>query len=77
NISMRHQTRSDSGISNRIFYVNYALDAHVQPNLPNTPEPTGQDAQDSNQDPLALLLVLSLLGILMIAPRLMGSSEEE
>ena len=77
NISMRHQTRSDSGISNRIFYVNYALDAHVQPNLPNTPAPTGQDAQDSNQDPLALLLVLSLLGILMIAPRLMGSSEEE
>ena len=77
NISMRHQIRSDSGISNRIFYVNYALDAHVQPNLPNTPAQTEQGAHDGNHGPLALLLVLSLLGILMITPRLMGSSEEE
>ncbi len=77
NISMRHQIRSDSGISNRVFYVNYALDTHVQPNLPNTPAQTEQGAQDGNHDSLALLLVLSLLGILMITPRLMGSSEEE
>ena len=77
NISMRHQIRSDSGISNRTFYINYALDAHVQPNLPNALTPTGQGAQDGNQDPLALLLVLSLLGILMITPRLIGSSEGE
>ena len=77
NISMRHQIRSDSGISNRAFYVNYTLDVHVQPNLPNVLTPTGQDAQNDNQGPLALLLALSLLGILMIAPRLMGSSEEE
>ena len=77
NISMRHQIRSDSGISNRAFYVNYALDAHVQPNIPNTLSPTGQDAQNENHDSLALLLLLSLLGILMIAPRLLGSSEEE
>jgi len=77
NISMRHQIRSDSGTSNRAFYVNYSLDVHVQPNLSLTPSPTGQDAQDDNQDSLALLLVLSLLGILIITPRLMGSSEEE
>jgi hypothetical protein len=77
NISMRHQIRSDSGTSNRAFYVNYTLDVHVQPNLPPTPSPTGQDAQNGNQDPLALLLVLSLLGILVIAPRLMGAGEEE
>jgi hypothetical protein len=77
NISMRHQIRSDSEISNRTFYVNYALDAHVQPNIPNTLSPTGQDAHNENHDPLALLLLLSLLGILMIAPRLLGSSEEE
>ena len=77
NISMRHQIRSDSGISNRAFYVNYTLDVHVQPNLPNVLPPTGQDAQNGNQDPLALLLVLSLLGILVIAPRLMGAGEEE
>ena len=77
NISMRHQIRSDSGISNRDFYVNYTLDIHVQPNLLPTPSPTGQDAPDDNQDSLALLLVLSLLGILIIAPRLMGLSEEE
>ena len=77
NISMRHQIRSDSGISNRDFYVNYTLDIHVQPNLSPTPSPTGQDAQDDDQDSLALLLVLSLLGILVIAPRLMGAGEEE
>ena len=77
NISMRHQIRSDSGITNRDFYANFALDVHVQPNPLTTPSPTGQDTLDGNQDPLALLLVLSLLGILMIAPRLMGSSEEE
>ena len=77
NISMRHQIRSDSGISNRAFYVNYTLDVHVQPNLPNVLTPTGQDAQNDNQGPLALLLVLSLLGILVIAPRLMGAGEGE
>ncbi len=77
NFSMRHQIRSDSGTSNRAFYVNYTLDVHVQPNLPPTPSPTGQDAQDDDQDSLALLLVLSLLGILVIAPRLMGAGEEE
>ena len=77
NISMRHQIRSDSGISNRAFYVNYTLDVHVQPNLLNTPALTEQDAQNDNQGPLALLLVLSLLGILVIAPRLMGAGEEE
>ena len=77
NISMRHQIRSDSGISNRTFYVNFALDVHVQPNPLTTPSQTGQDAQDVNQGPLPLLLVLSLLGILMIAPRLMGFSGEE
>jgi hypothetical protein len=75
NISMRHQVRSDSGLSNRAFYVNYALDVHVQPNL-TTAAPTGQDAQDGNQNLLGLLLVFSLLGILIIAPRLMSSSEE-
>ena len=77
NISMRHQIRSDSGISNRTFYVNYALDIHVQPDPPSTPAPIEQSAQDGNQGLLALLLVLSLLGILVIAPRLMGSSEGE
>jgi hypothetical protein len=77
NISMRHQIMSDSGISNRAFYVNFALDVHVQPNPPNTSSPTGQGAQDANQGPLALLLLLSLLGILIIAPRLTDSSEEE
>ncbi len=77
NISMRHQIRSDSGTSNRAFYVNFVLDVHVQQNLPTTPAPTGQDPQNDNQDPLAFLLILSLLGILIITPRLMGSSEEE
>ncbi len=77
NISMSHQIRSDSGITNRVFYVNYALDVHVPPIPLTTPSPTGQGAPDDNQDSLALLLVLSLLGILIIAPRLMGLSEEE
>ena len=77
NISMRHQIRSDSDISNRAFYVNFALDIHFQPDLPNAPAPTEQGAQGGNQGPLGLLLALSLIGILMIAPRMVASSEEE
>ena len=77
NISMMHQISSNSGISSRAFYVNYALDVHSPP----TEElPTGSDEEHESGDgngPLVLLLLASLIGISIILPRLMDSTEEK
>ena len=77
NISMMHQISSNSGISSRSFYVNYALDVHSPP----TEElPTGSDEEHESGDgngPLVLLLLASLIGISIILPRLMDSTKEK
>jgi len=77
NISMMHQIKIDSEESNHPFYINFGPDTHS----PNNGSLTFNDYQahssQSEDDIIALSLVLSLFGILILSQRLLKSDEEE
>jgi len=76
NISMMHQIDANGELIERPFYVNFALDVHT---TPSDGLPTGGEQEYCCQSngPVVLLLLASLIGIAIILPKLMGSTEEE
>jgi len=74
NISMMHQIRIDNDTSQMPFYANFGTDEHV----PLRPSITNNDENDStDQDTLVLLLVISILGIFITAPKLLQPEERD
>ena len=74
NISMLHQIEHNQSMVEFAFTVSFSVDQHmVMDNLPIGPE--GEESGDN--DLLALVLVTSLAGIVILLPRLMGSTDDE
>jgi len=70
NVSMRHQTQTNSTISDEYFSVVFSEDAHVQ-NTPVIQPPNMQENSEYNQnDMLVVVLFISIMGILAILPSL-------
>ena len=76
NISMMHQIDANGELIERLFYVNFALDVHT---TPSDGLPTGDERRlcCADNGPVVLLLLASLIGIAIILPKLMGSTEDE
>lgn len=76
NISMMHQVDANGELIELPFYINFALDVHT---TPSDDLPTGGEQQYCCQGngPVVLLLLASLIGIAIILPKLVGSTEEE
>ena len=75
NISMRHQIRNQSGTSGVGFYASFGSDVHVesQPVLTTPKQESGGDGDAG----LVLLLLSSLVGIIVIVPKLVRPKEGE
>ena len=70
NVSMRHQTQTNSTISDEYFSVVLSEDAHFQ-NTPVIQPPNMQEYPENNQnDLLVVVLFISIIGILAILPSL-------
>ena len=77
NLSMRHQTMSNSTISEDYLTVVLGEDVHVQI-VPEVNQPVQmQDISENGQnDLLVVLLFLSLMGIMAILPSLISSKDK-
>lgn len=74
NISMLHQIDHNQSLTESAFTVSFSADQHTVPdNLPAGSE----EGQSEGNDLLALVLMTSLAGIVILLPRLMGSTEDE
>jgi hypothetical protein len=71
NISMRHQTNSNSNITENYLTVVLSEDVHVQiiPEV-NQPEQLQEPLENRQNDMLVVVLFLSLMGIMAILPSL-------
>ncbi len=70
NVSMRHQTQTNSTITDEYFSVVLSEDVHVQ-NTPVIQPPNMQEYSENNQnDLLVVVLFISIMGILAILPSL-------
>ena len=73
-ISMLHQIDHNQSLTESAFTVNFSEDQHtVLDNLPAESE----EEQLGNNDLLVLILMASLVGIVVILPRLMDSTKDE
>ncbi len=74
NISMLHQIDHNQSLTESAFTVNFSEDQHtVTDDLP-----TGSEEEQSEGNELPVLILLaSLVGIVVILPRLMDSTEDE
>ncbi len=74
NISMLHQIDHNQSLTESVFTVSFSDDQHtVTDDLPTGSEE--EQSQDNNL--LVLVLLASLVGIVVILPRLMDSTEDE
>ena len=74
NISMLHQIDHNQSLTESAFTVNFSEDQHtVTDDLPTGSE----EEQSEGNDLLVLVLLASLVGIVVILPRLMDSTEDE
>ena len=76
NVSMLHQIRIEGAISYTRLYANFGLDEHTLPSPDNTPENLA-DNGISEGSPLVQLLVLSIIGIIITAPKLFQPEERD
>ncbi len=77
NISMRHQISHNSEFTNHSFYVNFGPDIHSPVLNPPSATNTQADTSSDLESILALLLVISLLGVLITSQKISQLSEEE
>jgi len=77
NISMMHQIRFDNEISQIPFYSNFGLDEHAPLQTENAPLGSSAEKEGSNEDALVLLLVFSVIGIIITAPKLLQPEERD
>ena len=77
NVSMRHQTMSNSTISENYLTVTLKEDIHVQiiPEV-NQPDQMQELFENSQNDKLVVLLFLSLMGIMAILPSLTSPRDQ-
>ena len=74
NISMLHQIDHNQTLTESAFTVSFSADQHTVPdNLPAGFE----EGQSGGNDLLVLVLMVSLVGIVVILPRLVDSTEDE
>jgi len=74
NVSMLHQIRIGDEISDTKLYANFGSDEHAPSPSNNNPE-NSVDNNSSEGDALVLLLVLSIIGIIITAPKLFQPGE--
>ena len=75
NVSILHQTRTNSTISDEYFSVVLGEDVHIQI-IPEIEPPTVMEPSENNQnDMLVVILFISVMGILAILPSLTHSKE--
>ena len=67
-ISLRHQIRIDSNITEHDFFVVFGQDVHQETEPQITPSQIESDSSDDKNDLLAVILFCSLMGILTILP---------
>jgi len=77
NISMMHQIRFDNEISQIPFYSNFGLDEHVPLLTENASLGSSAEKEGSIEDVLVLLLVISVIGIIITAPKLLQPEERD
>ena len=75
NISMMHQIRIGDETSQEPFYANFGPDEHVPLVTENTPQGGFEENDGGNDGALVLLLVLSIIGIIITAPKLLHSEQ--
>ena len=74
NISMLHQIDHNQSLTESAFIVSFSADQHTVPdNLPTGSE----EGKSGDNDLLVLVLMVSLVGIVVILPRLVDSTEDE
>ena len=74
NILMLHQIDHNQSLTESTFTVSFSADQHTVPdNLPTGSE----EGQSGDNDLLILVLMVSLVGIVVLLPRLMDSTEDE
>ena len=75
NVSILHQTQTNSTISDEYFSVVLGEDVHIQ-NIPEIQPPIMMEPSENNQnDMLVVILFISVMGILAILPSLTHSKE--
>ena len=75
NVSILHQTQTNSTISDEYFSVVLGEDVHIQI-IPEIEPPTMMEPFENNQnDILVVILFISVMGILAILPSLTNSKE--
>ena len=75
NVSILHQTQTNSTISDEYFSVVLGGDVHIQ-NIPEIQPPIMMEPSENNQnDMLVVILFISVMGILAILPSLTHSKE--
>jgi len=75
NVSILHQTQTNSTISDEYFSVVLGEDVHIQI-IPEIEPPTVMEPFENNQnDMLVVILFISVMGILAILPSLTNSKE--
>ena len=75
NVSILHQTQTNSTISDEYFSVVLGEDVHIQI-IPEIEPPTMMEPFENNQnDMLVVILFISVMGILAILPSLTNSKE--
>jgi len=75
NVSILHQTQTNSTISDEYFSVVLGEDVHIQI-IPEIEPPTVMEPSENNQnDMLVVILFISVMGILAILPSLTHSKE--
>ncbi len=75
NVSILHQTQTNSTISDEYFSVFLGEDVHIQI-IPEIEPPTMMEPFENNQnDMLVVILFISVMGILAILPSLTNSKE--
>jgi len=75
NVSILHQTQTNSTISDEYFSVVLGEDVHIQI-IPEIEPPTVMEPSENNQnDMLVVILFISVMGILAILPSLTNSKE--
>tara|TARA_B100000959_G_scaffold257972_1_gene292499 strand:- start:50 stop:655 length:606 start_codon:yes stop_codon:yes gene_type:complete len=77
NISMMHQIRLESGTNETGFYVIFGLDEHTEPQSEPGFSENGEEGANEKDGFLVALLFTSMIGIAVIAPKLINSEEEE
>lgn len=73
-LDLLHQIEYNGSVSESTFTVTFSDDIHIVPEIPTEEEETENSGET---DPATLLLIASLLGIMLILPRLTRTSEQE